>query len=422
MSATRRLVELSVLGGAAVVMSAPFLYLFFGAQEGLVEGSPMWRLVLGITYLAVTFVLLPWYREMLLVLRRNWALVLLLVLAVLSSFWAQMPDLVLRKSVGLLGTTLFGMALAIRLSVEEQLRMFSWLFRIVALFSIAFVVLLPSYGISSEGEWVGVFGYKNAMGASMGLAFLVEWQLPAADRLSKALKMMAMLLYLILLLHSDSITPLVALACTIILITIYKYGALSLRIPLYAFSILIALLVTLGGAFVLANGDRVIGLLGRSATLTGRTEIWSFVISFIPQRPILGYGYSGFWQGAAPESFVINRYFGGPVQYSHNGYLEVLLTLGLVGLLLTLIFLGIGLKRAFYVSRQRPFGVELWPLAFLLYFALHNLGEVYILMQDLEWAMCVSCIVGADLLLLACRDVEDVEEDDVPLTAVGEPG
>jgi exopolysaccharide production protein ExoQ len=416
MTATRRLFELSVLGGAAIVMVGAFVYLFLGAQEGgLIEGSPMWRLVLGITYLAVTFVLLPWYREILLVLQRNWALVLLLVLAVLSSCWAQMPDLVLRKSVGLLGTTLFGMALAIRLSVQEQLRMLSWLFRIVAVFSLAYVVLLPSYGISSEGEWMGVFGYKNAMGATMGLSFLVEWQLPATDRLSKALKMMAMLLYLILLLHSDSVTPLVALACTIILVTIYKYGALRLRIPLYAFCILIALL----GAFVLANGDRVMGLLGRSATLTGRTEIWSFVIAFIPQRPILGYGYSGFWKGAASESFVINRYFGGTVQYSHNGYLEVLLTLGLVGLLLTLIFLGIGLKRAFYVSRQRPFGVELWPLAFLLYFALHNLGEVSILMQDLEWAMCVSCIVGADLLLLACRDVE---EDDFPLPPVGESG
>jgi exopolysaccharide production protein ExoQ len=420
MNGMRRLAELIVLGGSALVLSGAFLAMLLETEQTGLEGNPSWRLLLAINYAAVALVVLPWYRETLFVLRRNWALVSLLVLAVLSSLWAEMPDLVFRRSIGLFGTTLFGIALAVRLSFQEQLLMLRWLFRIVAVLSLACVVLFPSYGISTEGEWRGVFQYKNAMGSAMGLSLLVEWQLPAASRLSKVLKILAMLLYAVLLLNSDSVTPAVALVGTLILLNTYEFMALRLRVPLYAFFTIIAVLFSVGLSLVVAKSDSVLGFLGRSSNLTGRTEIWSLVLSFIPQKPILGYGYSGFWLGASSESYLVNRALGGPIMYSHNGYLETLLTLGVVGLLLALLFIGTGFKRALYLSQQRQSGMELRPLTFLLYFILHNLGECTILQKDcLEWALCVSCIVGIDPRLLACTAEEEVELPLIPLEELG---
>jgi len=400
MNGARRFFELLVLEGCALILSGGLLSLVLGTDQTAIEGSPAWRMVLAISYLGAALVLLPWYRETLFVLRRNWSLVSLLALAVLSTLWATMPDLVLRKTIGLVGTTLFGVALAVRVTFQEQLRMLSWLFRVLAVLSLGCVVLFPKYGISGEGEWMGVFGYKNALGTAMGLSLLVEWQLPAASRIAKLLKTLAMLLSAFLLLNSHSVTPGVALVGALIFVNIYKFTTLRLRVPLYAFSVIIAALVSAGSSFVFSNSGMVMGLLGRESNLTGRTEIWRLVISFISQKPILGYGYSGFWLGASPESFVVNRIMGGPVQYSHNGYLEMLLTLGAIGLLLTLVLIGTGINRALYLSRHRQVATDLWPLAFLLYFIFHNLGEVTIAMQQLEWAMCVSCIVGTDLLLL----------------------
>lgn len=416
MNGARRFFELLVLEGCALILSGGLLSLVLGTDQTAIEGSPAWRMVLAISYLGAALVLLPWYRETLFVLRRNWSLVSLLALAVLSTLWATMPDLVLRKTIGLVGTTLFGVALAVRVTFQEQLRMLSWLFRVLAVLSLGCVVLFPKYGISGEGEWMGVFGYKNALGTAMGLSLLVEWQLPAASRIAKLLKTLAMLLSAFLLLNSDSVTPGVALVGALIFVNIYKFTTLSLRVPLYAFSIIIAALVSAGSSFVFSNSGMVMGLLGRESNLTGRTEIWRLVISFISQKPILGYGYSGFWLGASPESFVVNRLMGGPVQYSHNGYLEMLLTLGAIGLLLTLVLIGTGINRALYLSRHRQVATDLWPLAFLLYFIFHNLGEVTIAMQQLEWAMCVSCIVGTDLLLLGY-----VAEEAELLFPVGEP-
>jgi exopolysaccharide production protein ExoQ len=418
MNGTRRLVELIVLGGSALVVSGAFVALFLEGEQTGLDGNPAWRLLLAINYAAVAWVLIPWYRETLYVLRRNWALASLLAIAVLSSMWAEMPDLVLRRSIGLLGTTLFGIALAVRLSYQEQLQILKWLFRIVAILSLACVVLLPSYGISSEGEWKGVFEYKNAMGSMMGLSLLLESQLRAATAFEKLLKCLAMVLCAFLLLKSDSVTPGVALVGALILLNTYKFLALRLRVPLYAFFGIIAVPVLAGLSVVVAKSESVLSFLGRSSNLTGRTEIWSLVISFIPQKPILGYGYSGFWMGASPESFVVNRVLGGPIMYSHNGYLEMFLSLGVIGFVLTLGLIGAGMKRALYLSRQRQFGTELWPLAFLLYFVLHNLGECTILMQELEWAMCVSCIVGTDLLLSYTTE----EEAELPLIPLKELG
>lgn len=418
MNTYRRPVELFVFGTCALVLSKALLSFVFVPDDFLNEGNPAWRMVLTASYVCVAMVLVPWYRETLFVLRRNPVLVALTLLAMISFLWAYNPDLVLRKSIGLLGTTLFGVALAVRFSFEEQLRLLSWLLRIAAVLSLACVFLLPAYGISREGEWEGIFAYKNSLGSMMGLSLLIESQLPTPTRLSKVLRLFAMLLSGVLLFFSNSVTPAFSFIGAFALLQIYKFAALRLRIPLFAMALSALALLTVGGAWFYANGDALTGIFGRSANLTGRTEIWSLVVSFIPQHPILGYGYSGFWLGASPESEIVNRVMGGWVMYSHNGFLETQLTLGIVGLLLTLALLWVGAKRALAFSKQPASSMSLWPLSFLLFFLLHNLGECTILIQDLEWAMCVACIAGSDPLL--CTFETEVEEG-IPWIPAEEP-
>jgi O-antigen ligase len=426
MNGRRRRLELLALGGCAFILSKALLsfllppYVREAARHGgdLTEGSPEWRWILSVSYLVVILVLIPWYRKTIFVLRHNWSLVVLLLFALLSSFWSEVPDLVLRKSIGLFGATLLGIALAVRFSLQDNLRILSWLFRIIAVLSLACIVLLPSYGISEQGDWQGIFEYKNALGSIMGLSVLVEWQLPADSRISKILKALALLLSTFLLLFSDSITPAIVLLVALPLIEMYKLAALRLRIPLYAIFLATLFLVSAGATLLVANVDSVMGALRRSSNLSGRTEIWGLVISSIGERPIAGYGYSGFWLGASSESLAINRQMGGLVMYSHNGYLEILLTLGIIGLVLTLAALGIGMKRALSFSEHGRTGGELWPFAFLVYFILHNLGECSILTQDLEWVICVSCIVGTDPMLLSFNAQE---EDELYLVPMEEP-
>jgi exopolysaccharide production protein ExoQ len=413
MNVRRRSLELLVLGGCAFILTQAILSLLLDPGDTPADGNQVWKLILIFCYLSVALILAPHYRETLFVASRNWFLMALVFLALASCAWAAKPALVLQRSIAVLGTTLLGIALAVRLSLEDQLRLLSRLFRVIAVLSLACVLLLPSYGISAfaagHGEWQGIFSNKNVLGSVMALSVLVEWQLPAQTRYSKVFKRLALLLSTVLLVFSGSITSMFALAGSLLLIEIYRFGAKRLRIPLYAIVLATLLIVASGVTLALMEADAVTGALGRSTDLTGRTEIWSWVLSYIPQHPVLGYGYSGFWSGASPESLAVDRAMGTMIMYSHNGYLEILLTLGAVGLFLALGFLATGLKRAYSRASGGRSRMDCWPLAFLFFFLLHNLAECTILLQDLEWAVCVATIVGADTALFVA-DAEHVEE------------
>lgn len=419
MNGRGRIIELLMLGSCAFILSTALLSMTVDGASSLTEGDPTWRLILSVDYLCVALILLPHYRKTLYVFRRNWFLAALVMLAFLSCLWTETPALALRRSIAVTGTTLFGIALAVRLSLEEQLRLLSWLFRILAVLSLACVFLLPRYGISWESpghEWRGVFGYKNVLGSFMALSILVEWQLSAHTRFFIILNRLALLLSAVLLFFSNSMTPVVALAGTLLLVEIYKVARWRLRIPLYATVLVILLTVSSGVMAFFANRDAVAGIMGRSSELTGRTNIWGSVVPYILERPILGYGFSGFWGGASAGSATIDRTMGTIIMYSHNGYIETFLALGVVGFVLTLAFLGIAMKRAYHCSQRRQSCASLWPLAFLLFFMLHNFGEATILLQDLQWGVCVAVVASADMALLANEE----QEEELPLVPAEE--
>jgi hypothetical protein len=88
------------------------------------------------------------------------------------------------------------------------------------------------------------------------------------------------------------------------------------------------------------------------------------------------------------------------------------LSLGIVGLLLFLWFAATGLRRAIFHAKRAESIQDLWPLAFLIYFLIHNLGECTILWQNsLEWAICVATVAGADPRLQGYFAIDPTEEE-----------
>jgi exopolysaccharide production protein ExoQ len=413
MNAHRRSLELLVLGGSLWVLTGGILSLVLHPGEAPTEGNASWRLILAVCYLGVVLILLPYYREALYILRRNWFLLALVLFALISCSWTTMPALILRRSVAVLGVTLVGVALAIRLTLEDQLRLVSWLFRILAVLSLACIVFLPQYGISwieGQGAWQGVFNHKNELGDFMALSIMVECHLPADTRFSKVTKLLALLLSAVLLLFSASLTPVLALGGSLLFTRIYRFATQRLRVPLYILVVLALIATTSGVMELIANTEGVTEALGRSSDFTGRTVLWSSLIPYILERPIQGYGYSAFWAaGASGQSASIERVMGVGVMYSHNGYLEILLSLGAIGFFLALVFLGTGVQRAVYRSKLGHSPIYVWPLALMVYFLIFNLGEATILIHSLQWALCVATILGTDPVLFASEAEEEYE-------------
>ena len=324
--------------------------------------------------------------------------------ACLSCLWAETPDLVVRRAISLVGTSLFGVLLAVSLTFAQQLKLLRVVFRLAAALSLAVLIIAPSHGMAADfgsGAARGIFTHKNLFGAAMALGFLVEWYLPDENSLARAFKVASLCLYPVLLVLSHSATSIVTVASTFFILWIFETLHNKYRLPLSALFLFVAGLVVCALIFGIDAGSFT-GIVGRSSDLTGRTELWKAVGGMILTHPMLGFGFSGFWGGASSESISVENYIGWSPTYSHNGYLEIMLNLGLVGTFLFLMFLRGGVIRALRQAEAKVSKEDLWPLAFFVFFMLHNLAECSIVWQNcLEWSLCVATALGSHVELQA---------------------
>jgi hypothetical protein len=166
------------------------------------------------------------------------ALVALIALTCVSFYWAELPGLVARRTVGVIGATFFGVVLASRLDFYSQLKLMRRVVRITAALTVAAWGIgnaigtdlvsgdsTTSFGVpaySSIEGWHGIFNHKNDLGAMMALAILVEWYFPAQSTLSRVARLLWLALYVVLLFLSDSITALASVTVAILLMYAFK--------------------------------------------------------------------------------------------------------------------------------------------------------------------------------------------------------
>lgn len=105
---------------------------------------------------------------------------------------------------------------------------------------------------------------------------------------------------------------------------------------------------------------------GREETLTGRAGVWEQLVPVAMTRPILGFGFGGFW---TTENRGVHD-----ISDAHNGYLGVILELGFFGLLLYAIFLLFIIRKVHRVMTQNFNWGALW-VCFLLMVLVHNITE-----------------------------------------------
>jgi exopolysaccharide production protein ExoQ len=108
--------------------------------------------------------------------------------------------------------------------------------------------------------------------------------------------------------------------------------------------------------------------------LTGRTKIWPVVRDVIATRPWLGQGWGAVW-GQTPLHLQINRSVGFAVPHSHNGYLDVQLQVGAVGLaLLILVLLLVAVWGAAYYLKSDS-SLSSWAPIMTVVIVVHNFSE-----------------------------------------------
>jgi O-antigen ligase len=142
-------------------------------------------------------------------------------------------------------------------------------------------------------------------------------------------------------------------------------------------------------ALFLSLGSGMLQGLGRDSTLTGRTNIWHFALSAV-QNPLFGRGFESFWLG--PRLSLIEREIGQGVNQAHNGYLEVYLNLGWVGIMLLVVILLYGYRRILADLRWMTQAASL-RLAYFIVAVAYNFTEGSFKTMSPVWIMLLISIM-----------------------------
>jgi O-antigen ligase len=158
----------------------------------------------------------------------------------------------------------------------------------------------------------------------------------------------------------------------------------------------LAIVVIGVSTLLLGGGKDVVHAMGRQSSLSGRTEIWAALIP-AAANPILGSGFESFWISPNVIKFqraLVGWYRPESLNEAHNGYLEVYLNLGWMGVGIIALILITGYKRAVAVYKLNP-PVGSLMLAYIMAAAVYSITEAGFRMLDCIWIFLLIAVVSA---------------------------
>lgn len=322
---------------------------------------------------------------------RQWPALLLLLFLAVSILWSGSKGKALINLTNNLGVILITLAAAL------QYRTAPWLMPKHIAYVLGFnivvhlisVFLIPAFSIDWEGRWRGLTGQANELG---GIAFCAFW---ANATVLIYLKNDRYHLHVILavcaaavMLGANSMTSIMSSlsVLTMVYVITWKHSP-SRRKRLFIRGLGVTVLLAAMGMVLLGSAmdiNKLLGLAGRSSNFTGRTEIWSLAFNAIASSPLVGWGFDG--------NNDLIKSTGMPYTTYHNGFLDLLVCGGAIGLVI--FFLLVGNLLVNMIKRTRV-GSDMIPfsLPFLVAMLIYNMMEATLVTPRNEiWIIFLAII------------------------------
>ena len=370
-------------------------------------------LIRQISYLAVFLVIAASAME-----KASWraidavpiSLAALLLWCALTALWAQEPDITIRRA-GLEVVVVLSVMLSVQgLGPERSLRLLRHVLALVLIvnwLSIPFIhnaIHQPGEvdpGI--VGDWRGLYFHKNITGAVCALSAMVFLHYALRYRSWTDWALLVGALGFLVMTRSKSSMALLPLALG--LAGIYRLSMRNARDRMIA--IVVLLLVVLCGAVVLlANADAVMRVLSDPAEFTGRAAIWQAEIAYIRDHPLLGSGFGSFADTGAlsPLHNYVSENWVQVISHGHNGYLQLMMTTGMIGFALAAIALFAVPAIGFWRTGGMDPDLKALLFAFFAFFIFHNLTESDFLESDgASWVAYLMMLAALRTETLAPR-------------------
>lgn len=332
----------------------------------------------------------------------------------LTLIWSEAPRITVTHLVGGFAALAVALDFAVLLDAERRWLCLRASFAVIAASCFFMIVLAPTYGTMSGiraqdfshiGAWRGVYMHKNVLGAygalGFGLSVLGMFR-PGPGRSFSGILVAA---FFLLVFFSTSKTSLLLSAA---LLTTGFFVAASFAYPRARKAIAVTFV---GGglaavSILVAFFEPITEALGGDPTLTGRTLIWRALIPQVAEHPWYGVGLGAFWRIGENATKLPNRavldiqsVLDWAVPHAHNGYLDLAVETGLVGLGLgcavLLILLIFAIRRAFGADRPSDVLDAGWPLIVGVHFFLLNFTESFWTQRNAtaDWCLVLAAYV-----------------------------
>lgn len=363
---------------AISVYLGAYIPLTQGADYKMGDSNPVNAAAMLLILLGVVVLSAIRWRKMLFVARHGGAVNLFLLLALASALWSYYPVFTLKRFLVLLQTVCFAYYLVAAYPMHRIIRFWAAAFIVAGIASIAVAVAMPGIGTHSEptlaGAWRGVFSHKSSLGSVSVLgALCIGWLWVQEPR--RCLRYTAgLLLCLLLAVMSRSKTGQIA----IVLISAVAIFLPLLRLPGLArvWAIFFASVGALaGGTLLIAFFGDIMTAFGKDPSLTGRVPAWAVLLDLAGNHLAGGYGYSAFFIEQNPDTDYVSAMAQWEVVEAHNSYIEVLVQLGLPGLLIATWAIVESVIRSFraWIAGNLPWAS--FAVAYTVAFSLTNFVE-----------------------------------------------
>lgn len=358
----------------------PFFWMFFAGSRfasqwlrlgnvdasgfSVLDGSPLDRAFFLALMFAGVLVLLSRKVDWKTVFFENKWVWLYFVFGAVSFAWSDYPFVSFKRWIKALGNVVM---VLIVLTEEQPYVAIGVILRRLAFLllplSVLFIKYYPNLGRGyhmGEPMFIGVSSTKNGLGAMCMLASIYfSWSLlfkrggkrDSGGRLRYWIYLIMIPMTAWLLYKADSATSLSGTVFAIGFFLLATHRAF-VREPRKLIPFVVACAAFIGIVEIsFGIKEYVVTLLGRRPDLTTRVPMWEDLLSMV-RNPLLGHGFESFWLGERLES-VQGRW--GDLLQAHNGYLEMYLNMGIVGVLFVVLWFLSGIKNAYrYLLVDRP--------------------------------------------------------------------
>jgi len=344
----------------------------------------IWSVLAGITLLIMRKEnFLPGFMG---TLKRNWIVLPFIVFSGLSIFWSVYWEISLLRWLILIFTILTGGYIGLKYDLKAIIKFLAVFGVIVLLFAALLVAFVPSFGVqhyySIQGAWKGIYWHKNHMGlitAFINILFFINiiYTLQSNENTKNLFLWGGLYLFSLLFMYqTDSVAA--------YLTTIFLHGVILLALFLLKFGnklrrihyLIFFVVLVIAAIILFSNLDVFFGLFNRNTTLTGRIPMWTFVFeNYLGRQPLLGYGFNAFWYVESHQVAVQQAAgYPGPIIIADNGFIDILINTGYIGLFLFLIiYLGLWWWSIAYALKAKDI-IGVFPVILMSYTFISNIS------------------------------------------------